>query len=148
MRNHQRLQKKKELCSSSCLFISLMSSYRTSLSTTQRFKVDVRFYDKHKQCICCSCVTPRPTYFKPPGLLAWTSLVSAGVYLRLFRWRRYLPLFCIAFEVLSRKNTKFITYSQNARADSSASYSKRLGSRPIVVVKHQLSNYQIEELCN
>jgi hypothetical protein len=44
------------------------------------------------------------------------------------------------------KNTKFITYLKNVRADTSASYSKRLGSVPIVEENEQLSDYQTEQL--
>jgi len=114
-----------------------------SLNTMQCFKVDVRFYGEHNHSM--RCVTPRPTYFKPPGLSAWTSLVFFLLGLpTAFSMAKISGLILYCFWSSVAKNTKFITYSQNVRADASASFSKRLGSNPIVVVKPpaiELSNW-------
>jgi hypothetical protein len=82
-----------------------MSSYRTSLNTMQRFKVDDRFYGEHNHCMCC--VTPRSTFFKPPGLSAWTSLVvffSAGVTYGFFDGADIWPYFVLLLKFCCEKH--------------------------------------------
>jgi hypothetical protein len=76
--------------------------------------------------------------------LPW--LFSAGVTYGFFKGADIWPYLVLLLKFCCEEHQIYNVFAKCPSRRFSASYSKRLGSRPIVVVKHQLSNYQNEEL--